>query len=191
MKTADVNQLLVPKLTIGWTDQVLMREIIQLIAQQGRNYFINLFQFFVQNLFRESTGRKVRKTLKKAKNRSGGRRNRFNPLKSPILQMRHRQEIHIQPCGLGELIEDTLKSSSLNPETGAPKTPCSNRASSNRACSELPQAEFQINTWPLIGQSRKTCQIVQSNWTLSIKYCKKLQVKLIFEKFFRNDIFGR
>ena len=83
------------------------------------------FHFYDRYWFCQSTGRKVRKTLKKANNR-GGRRslNRFNPLKSPILQnaMRTNSEIHIQSRGgiFGDLIADTLKSTTFNPDSEHP-----------------------------------------------------------------------
>ena len=87
-------------------------------AQQGRNHSINVLQFYGQSGFRESTGRKVRKTLKKTKNR-GGRRslNRFNPLKSPTLQKAIRLSPEAQSGGIfGDLIADTLKLPTRNSE---------------------------------------------------------------------------
>ena len=91
MKIEGVDLLLVPKLITGWTDfnRVFMKRSIQLtVKQQGSNQFY--FGLIIKSTQKcdsnKSTGRKVRKTLIKAK-KSGGRRSlkNFNPLKSPIL----------------------------------------------------------------------------------------------------------
>ena len=86
-------------------------------AQQGRNQSIDFLQFYVQSGFRESTGRKVRKTLKKKNNR-GGRRSlkQFNPL-SPTLLKAMRPSPETESGGIfGDLIADTFKLPTRNSE---------------------------------------------------------------------------